>query len=85
MIRANRPWRLVGHLSRALLGVLAAGTFALVQSDLWRIATNLSDLRLSLLMLATIVIALVTLITAHGCGSTRRISVCESRSSCSTS
>jgi hypothetical protein len=66
MIRANRPWRLVGHLSRALLGGLAAGTFALVQSDLWRIATNLGAVRPIVLMCVAIVIAVVTMIVGHG-------------------
>ena len=41
MIRANRPWRLVGRLSRALLGALAAGAYAVVASDVWRIAASL--------------------------------------------
>ena len=38
MLRANRPWRLAIRLSRALVAALAAGVFALVTSDLWRLA-----------------------------------------------
>jgi uncharacterized membrane protein len=65
MIRANQPWRLVGRLSRALLGALAAASFALVSEDLWRIAADLDDLRLAVLAIGSIAIAVVTLISAH--------------------
>jgi uncharacterized membrane protein len=66
MIRANRPWRLVGHLSRALLGALGAAAYAIVASDVWRIAASLSWWRLLGLMVAAAAIAIVTLIAAHG-------------------
>jgi hypothetical protein len=65
MIAANHPWRLVGHLSRALLGALAAAAFALVTSDVWRIAASLGPPRLTLLMLGSTGGAVVALITAH--------------------
>ncbi len=38
MVAANRPWRLSLSLSRALTGAVAAGLFALVTSDIWRLA-----------------------------------------------
>ena len=38
MVRANRPWRLAIRLSRALTAAIAAGVFALVTADLWRLA-----------------------------------------------
>jgi uncharacterized membrane protein len=66
MIRANRPWRLVVRLSRALLGALAAAVYTLVTSDVWRIATSLDAWRLAGLALAVIAAAACTLITAHG-------------------
>jgi hypothetical protein len=66
MIHANRPWRLVGHLSRALFGALAAGSYAVVVSDVWRISASLDNQRLAALMLATIAAAVAALITAHG-------------------
>jgi uncharacterized membrane protein len=66
MIRANHPWRLAGHLSRALLGALAAVVFALVTSDVWRIAASASPLSLTVLMLGSIAAAVATLIVAHG-------------------
>ena len=65
MIRANQPWRLVGRLSSALLGALAAATLALVSADLWRIAAGLDDLRLAVLTAGSIAVAVGTLILAH--------------------
>ncbi|MCW2537490.1 MAG: hypothetical protein JWQ26_3189 [Modestobacter sp.] len=38
MVRANRPWQLAARLSRALIAAGAAGIFALVTSDVWRLA-----------------------------------------------
>lgn len=38
MVAANRPWQLVARLSRALVAAVAAGVFALVTSDVWRLA-----------------------------------------------
>jgi hypothetical protein len=65
MIRANRPWRLVARLSRALVGALAAAAYALVAADVWRIATSLDGVRLGVLTLATVAVAVVALIAAH--------------------
>ncbi|HET6172983.1 MAG TPA: hypothetical protein VFD90_10280 [Gaiellales bacterium] len=65
MIGANHPWRLVGRLSRALLGALAVAVFALVTSDVWRIATSLDPPRLAVLTLASVAAAVVTLIAVH--------------------
>jgi hypothetical protein len=66
MIRANRPWRLAARLFRALAGALAALTFALIASDVWRMADSLDTLRLAVLTLAAIATAVFTLIAAHG-------------------
>lgn len=66
MIRANRPWRLIAHLSRALLGALAAASFALVTFDVWRLAAKLDIARLAILTVLSIVVAVVALIAAHG-------------------
>jgi uncharacterized membrane protein len=65
MIRANRPWRLVTRLSRALVGALAAASYALVASDVWRIAVSLDGLRLAALTLSAIAIAVVALVAVH--------------------
>jgi hypothetical protein len=65
MIGANHPWRLVGRLSKALLGTLAVVVFALVTSDVWRLATSLDGLRLTVLMLLSTAAVVATLIVAH--------------------
>jgi uncharacterized membrane protein len=65
MIRANRPWRLVTRLSRALVGALAAASYALVTSDVWKIAVSLDALRLAALTLMAMAIAVVALIAVH--------------------
>ena len=66
MIVANKPWRLIPRLSRAMLGALAAGVFALVTSDVWRIAASLNALRLTVLTVISAGAAIVALIVAHG-------------------
>ena len=45
MVVANRPWRLAARLSRALVAAVAAGVFALVTSDVWRLADAFGALR----------------------------------------
>ncbi|MCG7208920.1 hypothetical protein [Streptomyces arenae] len=46
MVRANRPWRLVPGLSKALAAALATGAVATVNSTIWNLATSLSTPRL---------------------------------------
>ncbi|MGW1987300.1 hypothetical protein ACWCPJ_33370 [Streptomyces collinus] len=46
MVRANRPWRLVPGLSKALAAALATGAVATVNSTIWTLATSLSTPRL---------------------------------------
>ncbi|WP_185842334.1 hypothetical protein [Streptomyces sp. WAC 06725] len=46
MVRANRPWRLVPGLSKALAAALATGAVATVNSTVWSLATYLSTPRL---------------------------------------
>jgi hypothetical protein len=66
MVRANRPWQLVVHLSRALAGALAAVIFSLLTSDVWRIATTVGGGRLAAIGGITLVAAVATLIIDHG-------------------
>lgn len=47
MVRANQPWRLTLRLSRALTAAAAAGVFALITPDLWRMADTFGALRLA--------------------------------------
>ncbi|WP_199844801.1 hypothetical protein [Streptomyces sp. DSM 15324] len=46
MVRANRPWRLVPGLSKALAAALATGAVATVNSTIWNLAAYLSTPRL---------------------------------------
>jgi hypothetical protein len=65
MVRANRPWRLIVRLSRALAAATAAVVFALVTSDLWVLADALTWLRLLVLTVLSVGAMVVWLIVAH--------------------
>ena len=66
MVRANRPWRLTARLSRALVAAIAAVVFALVTSDVWRLADALGVLNLAALTVVSLVTIVVFLVLAHG-------------------
>lgn len=66
MVRANRPWRLIARLSRALAAAVAAVVFALVTSDIWRLSYALGPLRLTVMTLASLTGIVVYLIVSHG-------------------
>ncbi len=66
MVRANRPWRLIARLSRALAAAAAAVVFALVTSDIWRLADALPWPRLALLTLLSTSGIVAFLIVVHG-------------------
>lgn len=50
MVRANRPWRLVPGLSKALAAALATGAVATVNFTIWSLAVSLSTPRLVIAM-----------------------------------
>ncbi|GGV26713.1 hypothetical protein GCM10010260_78960 [Streptomyces filipinensis] len=54
MVRANRPWRLVPGLSKALAAALATGAVATVNSTIWSLATYLSTPRLVIAMVGSV-------------------------------
>ncbi|WP_233498668.1 hypothetical protein [Blastococcus sp. TF02A-26] len=62
MVRANQPWRLAIRLSRALTAAVAAGVFALITSDVWRLADSFGWVRLTVVALGSVVAVVVTLI-----------------------
>ncbi len=62
MVRANRPWQLARGLSRALVAAGAAGIFALVTPDLWRIADVFGSVRLGGLTVLSVTALAVTLV-----------------------
>src|SRR5580700_8929856 len=61
MLRANRPWRLALRLMRALAAAFAAGVFALVTSDIWRLAYFLGPVRLTIIALGSVAGIIVTI------------------------
>ncbi|MCW2675880.1 MAG: rane protein [Modestobacter sp.] len=66
MVRANRPWRLVGGLSGALLAAFATSAFGLFSANLWQLADALGVLRLSLTTAVSVAAMVVYLIWRHG-------------------
>src|SRR5690242_11651804 len=66
MLRANRPWRLALRLMRVLAVAFAAGVFALVTSDIWRLSHYLGPLRLIVIGLGSVAGITVTIMVATG-------------------
>ncbi len=66
MLRANRPWRLIARLSRALAAAGAALVFALVTAEVWDLAAALSPWRLGALSVISMAAVVVFLILVHG-------------------
>lgn len=62
MVRANQPWRLTLRLSRALAAAAAAGVFALITSDIWRMADTFGAVRSTLAMVGSIIAIAATLV-----------------------
>ncbi len=66
MMRANRPWRLALRLVRVLAAAFAAGVFALVTSDIWRLAYYLGPVRLTVITVGSVAATSVTIMIATG-------------------
>ncbi|CAK7280165.1 conserved hypothetical protein [Streptomyces misionensis JCM 4497] len=66
MVRANRPWRLVPGLSKALAAALATGAIATVNSTIWSLSEALSTARLVIAMVGSVTLMIGWLIVdAH--------------------
>jgi hypothetical protein len=52
MVRGNRPWRLVPHLSTATAAAVATSAYGIINTDFWKIADALSAPRLALIHVA---------------------------------
>ncbi|MDH6609932.1 hypothetical protein M2164_005567 [Streptomyces sp. SAI-208] len=66
MVRANRPWRLVPGLSKALAAALATGAIATVNSTLWSLSEALSTPRLVIATVGSVALMIGWLIVdAH--------------------
>ena len=66
MIRANQPWKLAIGLSRALTAALAAGVFALVTPDIWRLADAVGWIRLAAIAVGSVAAITASLILGAG-------------------
>jgi hypothetical protein len=66
MLRANRPWRLAARLVRAMVAAVAVGVFALVTSDIWRLAGYVGTLRLTIIGLGSVAATSVTIMIGTG-------------------
>lgn len=66
MVRANRPWRLVGRLYAALVAALAVGAYGVVTSDLWRLSLALDWWRLTITSAVSVAITIATVIVVPG-------------------
>ncbi|MEV6667623.1 hypothetical protein [Streptomyces nigra] len=66
MVRANRPWRLVPGLSKALAAALATGAIATIDSTVWSLAVYLDTPRLVIAMVGSVALMIGWLIVdAH--------------------
>jgi hypothetical protein len=65
MVRANRPWRLIAALSRALAGALGTAAFGLSSVSIWYIADGVGWGRAVLLSLAAVLATVLALMLAH--------------------
>jgi hypothetical protein len=66
MVRANRPWRLVGRLYAALVAALAVGAYGVVTSDIWRLSIAIDWWRLTITSAVSIAITIATVIVVPG-------------------
>ena len=65
MVRANRPWRLAAKLYGVLAAAFAAGAYAILASDMWRLSAALSWWRLLAVCLASLAVTIAAVIVAH--------------------
>jgi uncharacterized membrane protein len=66
MVRANRPWRLVGGLSRAIVGALGLDIFGVASPGVWLLADGLNLWRLLVVGVASILATFLSVIVGHG-------------------
>lgn len=62
MVRSNRPWKLVPRLTSAMAGAIATGAFGVFYTSIWSMADYLSNQRLALISVSSILILTVWLL-----------------------
>jgi hypothetical protein len=65
MVRANRPWRIVGKLVYMLSAAFATSAFALVTADIWTLSDALSPVNLIVLTALSVITMVGWLIFVH--------------------
>jgi hypothetical protein len=65
MVRANRPWRLLPHMSKAFAAALAVLAYAIVNSTMWQLGRSLGPWRMGLATFLAIAIMVAWLIVDH--------------------
>ena len=65
MVRANRPWRLLPHLSKAFAAALAVLAYAILNPTIWQLGSALDPWRMGLAALLAIAIMVGWLIVNH--------------------
>ena len=66
MVRANRPWRLIAGLSRAIVGALGLDIFGVASPGIWILSDALGWGRIAVFAIGSIIVIWVSLIMAHG-------------------
>jgi hypothetical protein len=66
MVRANRPWRLITGLSRAIVAALGLDVFGVASPGIWILAAGMGWPRLLLIGIGSVLATCVSLIAAHG-------------------
>jgi hypothetical protein len=66
MLRANRPWRVVVGLSRALVASVGTAALALTSPGVWMIAHGMGLIQMLMAAVASVAAICVSLIVAHG-------------------
>jgi uncharacterized membrane protein len=66
MVRANRPWRLIAGLSRAIVGALGLDIFGVASPGVWMISDGMGWERLLAVGVASIAVICASLMTVHG-------------------
>lgn len=65
MVRANRPWRLLPHLSKAFAAALAVLAYEMLNQTIWQLSARLGVGRLGLAMVLAIATLVAWLIIDH--------------------
>jgi hypothetical protein len=65
MVRANRPWRLLPHLSKAFAAALAVLAYAILNDTIWQLGHSLGAWRMGLAALLAIATMVTWLIVDH--------------------